>query len=604
MEPIHCTAFLARLRLSPRGSAPIDVEIAEPPGTAFRRAGRLRVSPIVDVPDFGLLPEPQRRGFGALVAWLEAHESEVAFGARRSPRPARNAYPFLLASLLLAGIALVRGSYVARTELYWGGGVFAAALLLRVLLGVWGPFHVNGQGPLWVGFAVSGHVPPSYGPGFAELFQLATRMWPSAPDRAIFTLNVALSAVAPALLYALARSTGLERARALLATGLLALDPVSIRIAATESYFPALIALWLGAGVSLAIGTQAAESSRLRHAALWFVTAACLAAAALRTHPVVWPAVALLPLACLVVPAPVHYPWCRRTLLAGLAAVVIAAVFAASAIRWLPAYVHELLNRTDVQDVSRVSGSPTALGHLASGWLPFALLVPTVFLAFVIVRAMRPRRLLVLGVPALGALLLARSVYNQSVDWQWAFDRLYLAPILLAMVAMLPERATRHSAYQLAVAVGAVVLVALSVRYSRHRTTDQIEYRWVRGALQQKPAQCTVLYVGRADRRVISLPLYVGGNPRLALNSGLEVRTDAEIEQVRELSEPCLWYIRTSLCSSREGRDRCARVEQALQLRRLDGRVFPAVPSYDSLPYDRPALEAGIFAATRRLVRE
>jgi len=157
MEPIHCTAFLARLRLSPRGSAPIDVEIAEPPGTAFRRAGRLRVSPIVDVPDFGLLPEPQRRGFGALVAWLEAHESEVAFGARRSPRPARNAYPFLLASLLLAGIALVRGSYVARTELYWGGGVFAAALLLRVLLGVWGPFHVNGQGPLWVGFAVFHH---------------------------------------------------------------------------------------------------------------------------------------------------------------------------------------------------------------------------------------------------------------------------------------------------------------------------------------------------------------------------------------------------------------------------------------------------------------
>src|SRR5262245_14155766 len=51
ISAVQCYPGLARIRLAPAGAPPLDVEIAEPPGPAFRRAGRLRVSPIVEIAD-------------------------------------------------------------------------------------------------------------------------------------------------------------------------------------------------------------------------------------------------------------------------------------------------------------------------------------------------------------------------------------------------------------------------------------------------------------------------------------------------------------------------------------------------------------------------
>jgi hypothetical protein len=46
------------------------------------------------------------------------------------------------------------------------GIVFIVALGLRCALGVWGPQHINGQGPSWIMAAADAARPARYGPGW------------------------------------------------------------------------------------------------------------------------------------------------------------------------------------------------------------------------------------------------------------------------------------------------------------------------------------------------------------------------------------------------------------------------------------------------------
>jgi hypothetical protein len=59
----------------------------------------------------------------------------------------------------------------------------------------------------------------------------------------------------------------------------------------------------------------------------------------------------------------------------------------------------------------------------------------------------------------------------------------------------------------------------------------------------------------------------------------------------------CLYYARTSLCASVEGREACEAIERDPRLSPVEeGRAsFPAAPSFDALPYDRDRVEVVWF---------
>ena len=119
----------------------------------------------------------------------------------------------------------------------------------------------------------------------------------------------------------------------------------------------------------------------------------------------------------------------------------------------------------------------------------------------------------------MAALLESRHVYNQSALWQESYDRLYLVLPAVAFAALVPARLWRSTAF----VAGAAAVVALGwVSVGRSivaaRTTDHLEYRWLRQQLAELPADCRIIHVGSAGTRNLVLPTYVGAPPHPAVN--------------------------------------------------------------------------------------
>ena len=53
----------------------------------------------------------------------------------------------------------------------------------------------------------------------------------------------------------------------------------------------------------------------------------------------------------------------------------------------------------------------------------------------------------------------------------------------------------------------------------------------------------------------------------------------------------CGYYVRGSICASREGGAACDAVERRLVLREVARTRFPAEPTTDELPYDHPTVD-------------
>ena len=187
-------------------------------------------------------------------------------------------------------------------------GVLPALLLLTALTwllrgAILGPdfLHQNGQGPLWVRFALC--MPSSYGPGYRELFGRAITAFGGEPSAALFTLQEAFAVLTPALGWLLARGVGARGSVPWALALLLACDPTLVRMAQSESYTGPIFVLLLASGALLSWG--------LRERRLWTVDAVAgataaglLIAQAARIHPVAWLPAALIPLVVLVgVPA-------------------------------------------------------------------------------------------------------------------------------------------------------------------------------------------------------------------------------------------------------------------------------------------------------------
>ncbi len=597
LRPVACPPKMVRLRLVPRDAPPVDVEVAEPPGPAFRRAGRLRVSPIVDVPDYGVLPAGQRRDFETLLSWLRDHESSVDFGAARATPlsvPTINSVQtlpwLLLLGLLLAVGGLWRRPGAARADVHIGVALVLVAAALRAAFGLWGPLHINGQGPLWIRGAVEPSALFSYGPGYPELFGWIARA-SAEPDLAVFGANLLLSAVAPALLFALGRGLGMSRLASLAAATLLVVDPVSIHFSTSEAYFVPIVTLVLATQWLLVLA-EAAWRDRVRGQALLTATAAGLVAAtAARIHPVAYLPLLLSPAVLLAAGEPQR--WVRRVAAMAAATGVVGVVVAlSSATTLIDVVAHSGATRDRWLGVVR----PLHLVMLAAGaaglwWAR---------------RWARPRGLLPMGVMLALAVLVTRDAYGQHPVWRLSYDRLYLPGLLLTLGAYVPTR-LQHPGRLLPVVAGALAILCVwALPHLRRPTTEQLEYGFLRNQFLAAPAHCGVASVRRFGKRVLEIPDYLlaarargapdaappGGSPLPLRRLGIREPGDLV---AASFAAPCLLYVRTSICSTPEVRGLCDAAEARIALEPLGTRTVPAVPSYVDLPYDRDPLTIGLY---------
>ncbi len=143
-------------------------------------------------------------------------------------------------------------------------------------------------------------------------------------------------------------------------------------------------------------------------------------------------------------------------------------------------------------------------------------------------------------------------------------------------------------------ATAALLLALFAVRgpeVLRGRTTNHEEYQWARRWLGGLPPSCRIAYVGFAGRRNLFLPTYVV-SPPLGVDAIARLDGREAIDMQAVLGEVgCTYYVRSSLCSSAEGRPVCADVERQLALDPVARASFAAVPSNRGLPYDREVVE-------------
>ena len=468
--------------------------------------------------------------------------------------------PWWLLALACALAACRRHIHPARDDL----ALAALALAVRVALGAWGPFHINGQGPLWIDGALHPEQLRAYGPGWSELQGPLAHLL--SPDRAVFAVDLLLSVAFVALAAAVARRVGLGRGRALVVGAVLAGDPALVRLATTESYVTAIAALAAASAWCL-LAAPSLDDRRAR--ALLRLAGALAAAACARVHPLAYLPLALVPL---VVGAGVG---AREALVAALS--VGAAV--------------ALTSGCVLADVAAsVAHGSTAPPSWSSGpaWALAAVLAALALHP-------RARRLVPAAAGAAAVGVLVAATYSQSAVWQQCALRVVALPALLAAASLLPDALTanprRAGALGLALALAALFGGRAVVRY---RSTDQDEYDWSRRWLRAVPAGCRVAWVAFAGpRRTVFLPTWVHRGPSVRLDARGPVNAGALLTPLG-----CTWYARTTACDTPDGAPACAEAERAMTLDPVTSATFAARPSHGALPYPRATVRAAVFRVT------
>jgi hypothetical protein len=540
----------------------VRVEVSTSP-SAYEHAGGYGLSPIGDFADWKLEPEPRRRAFDAIVSCVARDPPEALLPhdapAPAAPVPPRARIPWLLA--FGVALALSACTWPLRRANLRNTGLALLAIAATFALGRWLTpftfFHQNGQGPMWVGYAFWGDA-GEYGPGYPEVFGLVAHV--RRPEHGIALLQELMAATMPLSAYAIARASGAAKRTALVFGVVLALDPVLLRIAHSESYFSAIVALLLAAGAVLATTDR-------RHRALGLVAAALLVAQAARIHPLAWVPCALVPLVLFCRPGrPLD-----RAKRAALAAAVIGLVTAPLVIATMKTSLaghlgHEFLPGARTLLVRRGLFSAAALAPLAAlAAMPSTRRIGT--------------RALVLGLVVATAVITDMLKGDAEVV-RAAHLHLYL-PALLAAAA-----AVRVRSVSLAIAALATVHFAFE-RPKLVLPTDARELGWALDWREDLPRNAEVASLGRADQRLLALPL---------LGADLPAWRPID-EGGRALFEggPRYWY-RSSLCSTPEGAPICARFERDHSLRPIATRRFPAIASLPWATLPPGEIEVGLYA--------
>ncbi len=526
---------------------------------ALAHEGGYGLSPIGEFPDWKLEPEARRRAFDAVVQCV-AREAPRSLLAADAADPAAAIVPragvpwlFFVATLLaVAGCVRRARATVAAIALV------LATFLVRRWLQPFAFFHQNGQGPLWIEFAFRGDA-GEYGPGYAELFGWASHV--RRPEQGVALLQEALAATIPLSAWVLARGPGPGRAARSLGwvvAAALALDPVLVRIARSESYFSAIAALiFLAAAVLVA--------TDLRHRAIGLVAASLLVAQAARVHPLAWAPCALVPLALFCRPGRPRER-AMRTAVAALVIALIATPFVVPAMRaslhgrlgdFLPGAFAMLLQR------GAIAGLFVALAAALA-------IIPAT-------RRIGSRVLVVALVVATAALT---EVLRADATVVRLADLHLFAPAAIAALGAL-----RFRGAPVAVAASAVALLVVG-RSQTTLPTDAREQAWALAWREQLPAGAEVASLSRAGQRVLALPL---------AGEGLPSWHRIDEHGVAHFGPGARFYYRSSLCSTPEGAPMCAAFEHAHALRIVETRRLPAIASLPWAPLPEGEIEVTLF---------
>lgn len=583
------------------GEPPLRVELRRGGDGSFRRAGAWGVSPVGDFADWSQVDPSLRTRFDQVVACAT---EDPALGDRTAmaatPAPAPNApttadsVPWLLLGALACALASLwpaRRSAAWRRRALLGAAMAAGAFALRALALPTMFFHQNGQGPLWVASTLAPHQ-HSYGPGYRALFGWI-RWLTREPDRGVFLAQGALAALAVPCAAFVARRLGAPRPLAGALALAVAIDPVLGRLARGESYYSVGASLLFVAAALLA---SAASVRRVRSAGflLPVVAAALVVAQHALVHPVGWVAAALGPAVLVLGPG----PWRPRLRRAALAALILAAVAAVVA---GPTMLAVLRSPLAAQWAGGASGVSAASRLRVAGPTMLAVVCLAGGLAWA-ARSRRRGALAVAVAVAVAVAAVAADVVGGSrvtAVVHQAYARLY-APAVVAVLASLLSQVSRSHRTSRAVAAAVVAVAALSAwrawPAARRAPTDALEQgaalAWRRGL----PAG-RVAYLERAGKRIVTLPFYprgasVGPAP-------LELQVGGPDEDLLSGGGP-QFYVRTSLCSTPEGRAFCERVEGRYRMTLLHEATLPPVPSMTYLPYDVPRVRVALYRVDGR----
>ncbi len=456
--------------------------------------------------------------------------------------------------------------------------VAAVALGLRLALGPWGPLHVNGHGARFVAGAARDPADiAAYGPGYHEIFAPIAALAPSSPDWAIFACNALFSALVAPLAFAIGRMTGLTAGAAFVAALLLAIDPIAIRMGATEAYFASIAFLCTAGSAAMLAALSEMETGGRWRAALLLVAAGLLLSQAARIHPCAWVLLATVPF---VLPAGDAGSSRRRILMALAAAVVSGGVLLFTSANALLDVLGNIRTGTVLRPAPP---SPWPLVWIALPLAVYAVLAPRRWLA------------LPAGI-SIAALLLTRHAFDASWIWEHSYFRLHLTLPVISVLACVPPAWLRRRWLAVA-AVTVLVLAWIGFGWPviAGRTTDHLEYRWVREQLRRLPPECRVVHLASAGSRVLRLPTYVGP-ARTAV--AMDLRQPGTIEAALAPA-PCLVYVRSSLCSTADGRPACDAIERRLALVPIARAAFPAVPASGPFAHDRDPVETMIARVER-----
>lgn len=454
----------------------------------------------------------------------------------------------------------------------------AIATVLRLALGPWGPLHVNGHGARFIaGAAGSPDFIAAYGPGYAELFGPVVALLPSNPDRAIFACNAVFSAAMPALWFVIGRLMALPMNVALAAATLLAIDPSAIRAGATEAYYLPIGFLCTSASAVLLLAARAFDDGRRGNATTLLVAAGMLLSLAARVHPCAWVLMATVPFVLLAAPAD---DWRRRLLVLFAATAVSGGVLLSTSAD----VVLDVLGNIRTGTIFRPDPpSPWPLCAIALGAVMYA------------VATRRGGLALAAGV-AIAAMVTTRQAFAASWIWEQAFFRLYLTLPLLAVLAWVGPPLLRR---RWIVVAATILLLVAWIRFGlpnvATRSIEQLEYRWVREQIGRLPPECRLVYLGSANKRFLALPIYVA--PRretVAMDLGRASTVEAALSPAA-----CLVYLRTSLCSTNEGRPDCDEIERRLTLAPIASASFPAAGEFEGFPHDRDPVDVAIARVER-----
>jgi hypothetical protein len=220
-------------------------------------------------------------------------------------------------------------------------------------------------------------------------------------------------------------------------------------------------------------------------------------------------------------------------------------------------------------------------------WIALAAAVYAVF---------APRRWLALpaGI-SVAAMVMTRHAFDASWIWEHSYFRLYLTLPVIAAIGCVPPALLRQRWVALAAAVLVLAWIRFGLPIIAARTTDHLEYRWVREQLRRLPAECRVVHLASAGKRVLTLPTYVG---RSMAAVAMDLRQPRTIEAAFSPAA-CVYYVRSSLCSTADGRPECEAIERRLTLVPIARASFAAAPEFETFSHDSETVETMIARVER-----